>query len=54
MLAFNEIATDEREKQQNANQGKIRELCFATMGSGVRSSPGPPNCLSLLTIRSVT
>jgi len=42
MLAFNEIATDEREKQQGANQGKICEFCFATMGSGVRTSPGPP------------
>jgi len=35
MLAFNEIATDEQEKQPEANQGKIGEICFATMGSGV-------------------
>jgi hypothetical protein len=43
MPAFNEIAPDEIEKQQGANQGKIGEFCFATMGSGVRSSPGPPS-----------
>jgi len=43
MLAFNEIATDEQEKQQEANQGNISEICFATMTSGVRAPSGPPS-----------
>jgi hypothetical protein len=45
MLAFNEIATGEQEKQMEANHGKIGEICFATMASGVRSSPRPPTNL---------
>jgi len=48
MLAFNEIATDERETQQGANQVKIYEFCFATMTSGVRFPSGPPS-ITLIT-----
>ncbi len=43
MLAFNEIATDEREEQLGANQGKIAQFCFATMTPRVRVPPGPPS-----------
>ena len=43
MLAFNEIARDEAEKPKEANQGKLGEICFATMTSGVRTPSGPPS-----------
>ena len=36
------IATNQGEKQIVATFGKICEIGFATMGSGVRTSPGPP------------
>jgi hypothetical protein len=49
MWTINEKAADEREKRPMANLGKIAEFGFATMGSGIRSSPGPP--IYLITYR---
>ena len=43
MPNINDVATDGRPSQTAANLGKMAGICFATMGSGVRTSPGPPS-----------
>jgi hypothetical protein len=42
MPTVNEIATIGGLSQRAANVGKMAGICFATMGSGVRTCPGPP------------